>query len=346
MRHRSFILLASLLFLMIGGAVGVYAFDASKDGQIAKGVTVAGVDVGGLTAKEARAAVAQQVEAPLQRPVKVTWAGHSYTLTAEQAGVRADVAGMVDEALARSRDGSILTRTERNITGGKVHAEIPARVTFRDAAITRLVTRVKAKVERPARDAKVAFSGDGIGKIPGQSGVALRSDDLHSAIRDELVHPTASRTVKARVRKTKAKVAMKDLGSKYPVVLAISRNQRKLRLYKNLRLAHTYDIAVGQVGLETPAGLYHIQNKQVDPAWHVPNSAWAGGLAGKVIPGGAPNNPLKARWMGIFDGAGIHGTSDVASLGSAASHGCVRIAVPDVIALYPQVPVGAPVYIS
>jgi lipoprotein-anchoring transpeptidase ErfK/SrfK len=84
----------------------------------------------------------------------------------------------------------------------------------------------------------------------------------------------------------------------------------------------------------------------VNPAWHVPNSAWAGDLAGTVIPGGVPENPLKARWMGIFDGAGIHGTDATGSIGSAASHGCIRMLIPDVIELYDQVDVGAPVYIA
>ena len=50
--------------------------------------------------------------------------------------------------------------------------------------------------------------------------------------------------------------------------------------------------------------------------------------------------------MGIFDGAGIHGTDETYSLGSAASHGCMRMAIPDVIELYDQVPVGAPIYIE
>jgi lipoprotein-anchoring transpeptidase ErfK/SrfK len=84
----------------------------------------------------------------------------------------------------------------------------------------------------------------------------------------------------------------------------------------------------------------------VNPAWSVPNSAWAGDLAGTVVPGGTPENPLKARWMGIFDGAGIHGTDDLASLGSAASHGCIRMSIPDVINLYDQVDVGTPIYIG
>jgi lipoprotein-anchoring transpeptidase ErfK/SrfK len=98
-------------------------------------------------------------------------------------------------------------------------------------------------------------------------------------------------------------------------------------------------------GLSTPAGQYRIQDKQVDPAWHVPNSAWAGSLAGQVIPGGAPNNPLKARWLGIANGVGIHGTAEDWSIGSRASHGCIRMHVADVKELFPRVPVGTPVLI-
>jgi lipoprotein-anchoring transpeptidase ErfK/SrfK len=66
---------------------------------------------------------------------------------------------------------------------------------------------------------------------------------------------------------------------------------------------------------------------------------------GRVVPPG-PANPLKARWLGIFDGAGIHGTDNEASIGTAASHGCVRMRIPEVIELYDQVPVGAPIYIA
>ncbi|MEA2146415.1 MAG: L,D-transpeptidase ErfK/SrfK, partial [Solirubrobacteraceae bacterium] len=55
---------------------------------------------------------------------------------------------------------------------------------------------------------------------------------------------------------------------------------------------------------------------------------------------------IKARWMGIYNGAGIHGTEELSSLGSAASHGCIRMAIPDVIKLYSQTPLGTPVYIT
>ena len=82
----------------------------------------------------------------------------------------------------------------------------------------------------------------------------------------------------------------------------------------------------------------------MNPSWHVPNSDWAGSLAGTVVPPG-PSNPIKARWMGIYDGAGIHGTDATSSIGTAASHGCIRMTVPDVIDLYPRVPIGTPVLI-
>jgi lipoprotein-anchoring transpeptidase ErfK/SrfK len=79
----------------------------------------------------------------------------------------------------------------------------------------------------------------------------------------------------------------------------------------------------------------------------MPNSSWvAPADRGKVIPGGSPENPLKARWLGIYAGAGIHGTDATYSLGTAASHGCIRMAIPDVIDLYDQVPVSTPVYIA
>ena len=78
----------------------------------------------------------------------------------------------------------------------------------------------------------------------------------------------------------------------------------------------------------------------------MPNSAGRGRSPGRSIPGGAPDNPLKARWMGVANGVGIHGTAEDWSIGTRASHGCIRMHVSDVIDLYPRVPVGTPVLIK
>ena len=136
-----------------------------------------------------------------------------------------------------------------------------------------------------------------------------------------------------------------EVASEYPTYLTLDRATYTLRLWKDLKLAKTYTVAVGQEGLETPEGLYHIQDKQMNPTWHVPESDWAGSLAGQSIPPG-PSNPIKARWMGIYEGAGIHGTEETSSLGTAASHGCVRMSIPDVEELYDRVEVGTPIYIG
>ena len=50
--------------------------------------------------------------------------------------------------------------------------------------------------------------------------------------------------------------------------------------------------------------------------------------------GGSAENPLKARWMGIVGGVGIHGTAAEESIGSRASHGCIRMRVADVVDLF------------
>ncbi len=105
-------------------------------------------------------------------------------------------------------------------------------------------------------------------------------------------------------------------------------------------------VAVGKAGLETAAGRYEIVEKIVNPPWHVPDSDWAGDLAGRTIAPDDPRNPLGAGWLGFHAGQGMHGTDDVDSLGTAASHGCIRMAVRDVEQLYSVVPEGTPLFLQ
>ncbi len=344
MTHRWLIGVAVFVLLLIGGAVAAYAYDSSREDQIAKGVTVAGVDVSAMDAQEARRHVAARLRPALEQPVRVTFRRQRFTLSAEDAEVRADVAGMVDEALQESRDGNILSRVARDITGDEERAEVAAKVSYSPQAVTRLVRRVKRRIDQPARDASVDFPS--VETVKEQNGLKVDGAALRQRVEQALSVPAVDRVVTTPARIIKPKVTQAQLASKYPSLLVVDRGGFALRLYKKLKLQREYIVAIGAVGFDTPAGLYHIQNKAVNPAWSVPNSDWAGGLAGTVVPGGTPENPLKARWLGIYDGAGIHGTDQVGTLGTAASHGCVRMSIPDVIELYDQVPVGAPIYIA
>jgi lipoprotein-anchoring transpeptidase ErfK/SrfK len=344
MRHRSFILVAVLLLLLAGGAVAAYAYDSARKDRIAEGVTVAGTDVGGMTAAQAQRVLVRDLKEPLEQPIKVVYKGKRFNLSAEDAGVTADIGGMVDEAIAKSREGNIISRVARDLTGGEETAQVSPRVSYSEQAVGKLVRRVKRKLDRPARDAEVNFPS--LEEVKEQPGVRVKAKALKLRIQQALTVPGVDRRVKATVATIQPKVTQAELAEKYPVLLVADRSSFQLRLYKNLQLQKQYTVAVGALGFDTPAGMYHIQNKAVDPAWSVPNSDWAGDLAGTVVPGGVPENPLKERWLGIYDGAGIHGTDQTYSLGTAASHGCIRMAIPDVIELYDQVPVGAPIYIA
>ena len=347
MRTRSFFIVATLVVLLVVAAGGVYAYDSARENEITKGISVGGVDVGGLEEGAARERLRAAVLEPLNQPVVARYKKQSFTLTPAQARVGVDIDGSINEAIERSRSGTILERTARNLRGQSINEDIELDIAYNRQAIRRLVKRVSSKIDRPARDAKLDLDGGNVNPTPSSNGLAVQASKLRNQLRRALLTTEGSRSVKVSTKVVEPKVTTKELAEKYPAVLVVSRGSFKLSLYRNLKLSKTYGIAVGQVGLETPAGLYHVQNKAVNPAWTMPNSDWVAPKdRGKVVPGGTPQNPLKARWLGIYDGAGIHGTDAEGSIGTAASHGCIRMRIPDVVELYDQVPVNAPVYIA
>ena len=345
MSKRPFVAVAVVVGILVAVAIAAFAYDSTQKDTIAKGVTAGGIDIGGMSKSEARKVLEQKLSAPLSQPLVVRYGHRKFHLSAARAHLTTDVEGMLDEAIDKSHSGFFVTRAFREATGGSVDAGVPSRVDYSKAAVRSLVRRVKRKVNREPQDATVQPSAEGLNAVPAKLGIAIRWRLLTKQVSAALVNPDGTREVVAKSKLTQPKVTTQDLASKYPSFIIVDRNSFRLRLFKNLKLAHTYTVAIGMAGLETPAGLYHIQDKQVNPSWHVPNSAWAGKLAGKVIPPG-PDDPIKARWMGFFNGAGIHGTDEIGSLGHNASHGCVRMAIPDVEALYDQVSVGTPVFVA
>jgi lipoprotein-anchoring transpeptidase ErfK/SrfK len=331
--------------VLLVGAGSLYAFDRQVKTKIAEGVTVNGIDVSGLKPEQARARLQAALVEPLTRPVTVRHKGRRFRLTAEQASIAVDIDGSVERAMAVSTDGNVFTRTWREVRGNALDADVEAKVAWDRSAVRRLIRRVKKKVTIEARDASLDLESGQVEPVPSRDGLAVKRG-LRREIESELLDMGKRRLVRLRTKVVEPKVTTAELAEQYPAVIVVNRGSYQLTFYKDLKVHKTYGIAVGQVGLETPAGLYHIQNKAVDPAWHVPNSDWAGDLAGTIVPGGTPQNPLKARWMGIYAGAGIHGTDASGSIGTAASHGCIRMRIPEVIELYDQVPVGAPIYIA
>jgi lipoprotein-anchoring transpeptidase ErfK/SrfK len=126
-------------------------------------------------------------------------------------------------------------------------------------------------------------------------------------------------------------------------VIVIRRAENRLDLNRGMKPWRQFTVATGQQIYPTPLGKFRIVSMWKNPWWTPPASPWAAGE--KPVPPG-PGNPLGTRWMGISSpGVGIHGTPDAASLGYSASHGCVRMAIPQAEWLFDHVAVGTPVYI-
>lgn len=347
MSRITIVIVAAVVALVCASGGAILAYDESRSDTIAKGISVGGVYVGGLSAGRARATLRERLVARLRRPVVVLAGAKRFSLPAREARIETDLDAMVADARRRSRTGGIFARTWRGLTGARIDADLPPRVAYSQAAVRRLASRVRTRISRKPVDADVSLVGGRVTVRRSLPGLAVDAEALQAKIRKAIVGTApGARQVRAELAKTAPKVTTARLAQRYTTILAVDRSHFRISLFKHLKRVQTYPIAVGQVGLETPAGRYTIQNKAVNPAWHVPNSAWAGSLAGQVIPGGAPNNPIVARWLGVYDGVGVHGTNERGSIGSNASHGCIRMLVEDVEKLYDEVPVGTPIFIA
>ena len=313
---------------------------APVEPRIRAGVTVSGVDVGNLTVAEATARLEQTLGPVLAQDVAVTAAGKSFRLKmaalkfkfrADKTALRALYAG---QAAPPAPDGSLPPA-----------AATPS-VSYKRKPVWRFVRRAAAKVDVTARDARIRIRTYRIFKRPGKKGRKLGVKGLVEAIQTTVADPLLPRALTGTMSRTTPRIRTKELAKTYPTVITIDQSSFRLRLFKRLKFVKGYGVAVGQPAFPTPNGLFALQSKQVNPTWTAPNSPWAGEMAGQQVAGGALDNPLKARWMGVSGAVGIHGTGQPWSIGTRASHGCIRMTVPDVIDLFGRVDVGTPVKIA
>ncbi|MUG93103.1 L,D-transpeptidase family protein [Scytonema sp. UIC 10036] len=128
-----------------------------------------------------------------------------------------------------------------------------------------------------------------------------------------------------------------------PLHLKINLRQRQVTVYQGKNLIKSYPVAVGRRGWETPVGNFRVRDMLVNPTWIHPKT-------GKAIPGGDAKNPLGNYWIGFWtngkDWVGFHGTPNPESVGTAASHGCIRMYNQDIEELFKLVNIGTPVTVE
>jgi lipoprotein-anchoring transpeptidase ErfK/SrfK len=140
-----------------------------------------------------------------------------------------------------------------------------------------------------------------------------------------------------------------------PRLIVVDRERHTLDFYKwrvryrEYWLRYTFPVTVGKVGSETPHGLYFVQAKTRTPDWKVPeDDDYSQDLWGHIYKFGEPGNPFEGGFISLSgeeSGIGLHGTTFDPMVGTASSHGCVRMRTPDLLKIYDKCEIGTPVYL-
>jgi len=308
------------VFLIVLAAVasGAAAPSAQRMKVVPAGVQIGGVRVGGLTSEQARNAVSWWYN----RPLRFAFYGKHWTVRPATLGASVDTDWAVQRVL-RARPNE----------------HVGLRVDTEADTLQRYVRALDGQLSVEPVDATASLKGRQPVIEPGKTGLELnrvktaqRIESLLAiARRPQSVHPVA-RTVPPSVT-----------ANSFGAVVVIYRDANQLHLYNGAKPWRTFGVATGQAIYPTPLGDWHVVDMQRNPWWRPPDSPWAKGL--KPIPPG-PGNPLGTRWMGLdAAGVGMHGTPDAASIGYSASHGCIRMRIPDAEWLFDHVRIGTPVFI-
>jgi lipoprotein-anchoring transpeptidase ErfK/SrfK len=309
----------ALTVLVVATLAPALRGDAAPPVLIQPDVTLAGVPVGGMSNEQAQAAL----RPAFAKPVRLVYVDRSWKLHPARFGARVTIAVGVIKAL-----------------GAQAGAAVPFVPKVNQQEVRRFVNALDKRVSVPALGAELS----------GLKGLRPQFTTEKPGIK-VLRELTVRRIVRAlqtpQVRRIR--VAVKPLVpartvAKFGAVIVIRRGVNQLRYYRGAKLLRKFGVATGQSVYPTPTGTFSIVDMQLNPWWLPPDSAWARGE--KPIPPG-PGNPLGTRWMGLSaPGVGIHGTPDDASIGYSASHGCIRMHIPDAEWLFHHVKVGTPVVIT
>lgn len=330
-----------VLGLLGGGtAYAAYRYDRSASDRILPGVSIAGVDVGDMTRDEAVRVVEEHADLRLTDDISVRAGGATWVVTPAALGMTADVERSVDEAFALAEDMSFFSRLYHRIADLRVERAVDLGYAYDGGAVEAFVQQATEEVAVPTVDARIALEDDALVTRRSQEGVELKAQVAAKKILRSLARRADS--VDIPLKQIAPEVTTASLGQ--TIVVDLSDNS--LQLYEGLRVVKEYGVATGTPGYPTPVGTFEIVDKRENPTWVNPDpEGWGAGLPASIGPG--PGNPLGTRAMYLnAPGIRIHGTWDSSSIGTAASHGCIRMHIEDSEELYELVELGARVIVK
>jgi lipoprotein-anchoring transpeptidase ErfK/SrfK len=308
-----------LSVVVVACVAPVLSGDAAPPVLAAEGVTLASIPVGGMSYEQAQAAV----QPAFARPIRVLYGDRRWRLDRFKFGGAVALADGVSRAL-----------------DAKANEAVPLEAEVDRAAVKRFVSALDKRISYPAKNAElIGLAGLTPQITDAEPGVALQR-----SLTAQRISRALAAAERPRVRVSARVIAPKLTRANFGAVIVIRRGANELRYYWGAKLVRTFGVATGQAVYPTPTGQFSVVDMQRNPWWRPPDSPWAQGL--KPIPPG-PGNPLGTRWMGLSaPGVGMHGTPDDASIGYSASHGCIRMHIPEAEWLFQHVRIGTQVIIT
>ena len=309
----------SVSILVVAALAPVLRGDAAPPVLIARGVTLAGIPVGEMSQDQAQAAL----QPAFARSVRLVYGDMRWRLRPASFGAKVAISDGVARALRAPAAAAVSLVPEVDLS-----------------SVRRFVRALDKHVSYPAEDAQLVGLK---GLVPQFTTEKPGLQVLRALTAQRMVRALQSPQIR-RIRVATKVVQPERTVAAFGPIVVIRRGVNELRYYDGARLIRTFGVATGQAVYPTPTGTFSIVDMQYNPWWRPPDSPWARGL--KPIPPG-PGNPLGTRWMGLSaPGVGIHGTPDDASIGYSASHGCIRMHIPDAEWLFHHVEIGTPVVIT
>jgi lipoprotein-anchoring transpeptidase ErfK/SrfK len=287
-------------------------------------VTVLNADVTEDTALAAAPGLQARIDKALDRQVTLIRGDTSWSLTPREL-----------DAVPAATELALATRT---VSTDGADAETTLALDIDGDAVATVVADIAASVDIAPRNAELSYATGWVEIRDGQAGLAVDQAAVTEAALASLHGDGSS------VEVTTSAVQPAVTRASYRQVLLVRQSERKVYLYEDGQIVRDWPVAVGTGGSPTPTGVFTVGAKRFEPTWVNPApDRWGKDMPARIGPG--PDNPLGLRALnwnrnGSDTLIRFHGTPNEASIGQAASNGCVRMFNADVIDLYDRVATG------
>ncbi len=338
-RHLLAVLGLAFFVLVVAVAAIFLSLDLAYADYVFKGVTVEGISIGGLSKAEAVEKLRSELDMEvLNRDLVLEYDGHTWPLPLYEIDAYVDLEATVERAMSAGRDIPFYERWAHRATYRGVDREIDLAVHYDHGKLEAFLSNLEQTISREAVSAEIRLEGKKLVVQRSQDGWAMDTEQARESILEAL--SSTERVAGLQIEVTPPEVSDSQVGK----VITVDKTNHVLTLYNNLEMEKQYPVAVGMSSWPTPSGTFKVVSMQRNPTWTNPGTSWAATMPPYIPPGSG--NPLGTRAIGTSaPGVFIHGTYSSGSVGTSASHGCIRMYIKDSEDLFERVMVGIPVLI-